>query len=267
MIKLMNGTSPWGMERTPALDFIPILADGVKWMGYFPSSRVFFSLGFFGDALSEEQKYATYDQQVVGRVTWLPIFSEPDNKLLHVGVMGRDGKPDNDSLQIRSRPEANMAPYFLDTGKFGATRAITTGIESYYRQGPWLFGGEYNWQRVDATDGQHPLFQGGNAVATWLITGETRAYNLRGSYFQAVSPKQSAFKGGPGAVEAVLNLSYADYDSGSFHGGKLARLTPLVNWYLSDNWRLEFAYGYSALDRLDLNGHTNFFQFRIQTTL
>jgi len=267
MIKLMNGTSPWGMERTPALDFIPILADGVKWMGYFPSSRVFFSLGLFGDQLSEDQKYATYDKQVVSRVTWLPIFSEPDKKLLHVGVMGREGLTDGGKLQIRSRPEANLAPYFLDTGTFAANRATTAGFETYYRQGAWLFGGEYDWLRADTTDGQHPVFQGGNAVATWIITGETRAYNLQGSYFQAVSPRRSAFKGGSGAVEAMLNYSYADYDSGSFHGGKLGRLTPMVNWYLSDNWRLEFAYGYSALDRSDLTGHTNFFQFRIQTTL
>src|SRR5262249_4167672 len=74
MIKLMSGTNQWGMERTEVLDFIPILADGLKWMGYFPRPRVFFSLGLFGDGLSEEQKYATYDQQVVGRVTWLPVY-------------------------------------------------------------------------------------------------------------------------------------------------------------------------------------------------
>jgi phosphate-selective porin OprO/OprP len=267
MIKLMNGTSPWGMERTPALDFIPILADGVKWMSYLPKSRVFYSLGFFGDSLSEQQSFATYDNQVVSRVTWLPVFSEPDKRVLHVGVMGRVGKPDGGNLQIRSKPEANLAPYFLDTGKFAASRATTAGFESYFRKGPWLFGGEYNWERVDAADGQHPLFQGGNAVATWLITGETRAYNLQGSYFQAVSPKKSVFEHGPGAVEGMLNLSYADYDSGSLHGGKLVRLTPMVNWYLSDNLRLEFAYGYSVLDRVDLTGHTNFFQMRIQATL
>jgi len=37
-----------------------------------------------------------------------------------------------------------------------------------------------------------------------------------------------------------------------------------VNWHMSDNVRLEFAYGYGGLDRFDVTGHTQFFQTRIQ---
>jgi phosphate-selective porin OprO and OprP len=268
MVKVMTGYFPWGMERSETMDaFVPILADGVKWMGYFPRPRIYFSLGWFGDQVGENEKFATYDHQVVSRVTWLPIYSEPDNKLLHVGVMGRDGKPDGGFLQVRSRPEDYLAPYFLDTGKFAATHARTTGFEAYYRKGPLLFGGEYNWQHVDAKDGQHPTFQGGNVVAVWLITGETRGYNLQGAFFEPVSPKRSVFEGGPGAWEAVLNLSYTDFDSGSFRGGKFVRLTPMVNWHMSDNFRLELVYGYGMLDRFDLKGHNHFFQMRIQMVL
>jgi phosphate-selective porin OprO/OprP len=40
----------------------------------------------------------------------------------------------------------------------------------------------------------------------------------------------------------------------------------MVNWHLSDNLRLELAYGYGALDRFDLSGHTHFFQSRLQFT-
>jgi len=271
LVKVMTGYHPWTEERQPVLDaFVPILADGAKWMGYFPKPRVFYSLGLFSDQIfphADEEKFATYDHQVVSRVTWLPILSEPDKKLLHVGAMIRDGKPDQNSLQVRSRPEDNLAPYFLDTGKFAADHARTMGLEAYYRKGSWLFGSEYDWQQVDTPDGRHPLFHGGDVVATWLITGETRAYNEQGAYFMPVSPKRSVFQGGPGAVEAVLHLSYADFDSGGFKGGKLVRLTPMVNWHLSDNFRLEFIYGFSVLDRFDLKGDTHFFQFRIQTTL
>jgi phosphate-selective porin OprO and OprP len=38
----------------------------------------------------------------------------------------------------------------------------------------------------------------------------------------------------------------------------------MVNWYLSDHVRLEFAYGYGSLDRFNLVGKTNFFQSRVQ---
>src|SRR5689334_6649022 len=40
MVKVMNGHSPWGYERQMALDVIPILADGIKYMGYYPKSRI-----------------------------------------------------------------------------------------------------------------------------------------------------------------------------------------------------------------------------------
>ena len=38
----------------------------------------------------------------------------------------------------------------------------------------------------------------------------------------------------------------------------------MVNWHMSNNVRLELAYGYGKLDRFNLNGATHFFQSRIQ---
>ena len=89
------------MERSPALDaFVPILADGLKWMGYFPKARVFYSLGAFGDEVSEQEKFATYDYQVATRVGWLPVASEAEKLLWHVAVMGRIGRPDEGRIRV-----------------------------------------------------------------------------------------------------------------------------------------------------------------------
>ena len=181
--------------------------------------------------------------------------------------MGREAAADDGKLQIRSRPGSYLAPYFLDTGKFAAGDSWGYGIEAFYRKGPWLFGSEYNWQTVDAKSSGNPLFHGGNSFVSWNITGETRPYNTSGAYFEAVSPKRSVFDGGPGAWEALLDVSYNDFDSGSFQGGKFWRVTPMVNWHLSDYLRLEFIYGYGVLDRFALTGGTQFFQARIQTSL
>ena len=65
----------------------------------------------------------------------------------------------------------------------------------------------------------------------------------------------------------MLRFSYTNLDSGSLEGGKFWRVTPMVNWYLSDNLRLELAYGYGRLDRFDLQGDTQFFQVRLQMVL
>ena len=267
MVKVMNGYHPWGMERTPILDFVPILADGVIWTGYFPKARIHASLGIFGDELSEDEKFSTYDNQVASRVVWTPVLSEKEGKVLHLGVSGRTGNVDNDTLRIRSKPEMNLAPYFVDTGKIPAGHATGAGFEAFYRTGPWLFGTEHDWQTVDAASGESPTFNGGHFVVTRLFSAETRGYNAPGGFFNAVSPKKTITERGPGAIETVLNFSYINLNSGSFQGGKMWRLTPMLNWYASDNVRFELAYGYAVLDRFGLEGTSQFLQFRIQTYL
>ena len=72
------------------------------------------------------------------------------------------------------------------------------------------------------------------------------------------------FQGGPGGWELVGRVSYIDLDSGALQGGRFWRLTPMVNWYLSDHVRLEMTYGYGTLDRFELRGKTHFFQTRLQ---
>jgi phosphate-selective porin OprO/OprP len=266
--KIMVGYYIWTIERTMALDaFVPILGDGIKWMGYSPRTRIFYSLGWFGDALSEDEKFSTYDNQFVSRIAWQPLLSESKKEVLHVAVMGREGHPDNGQLQVRSRPEAYLAPYFLDTGKIKSDQAGTVGVEACYQKGPWLYSSEYDWQKVNATGAPNPVFQGGTFGVSWLVTGDTRPYNAPGAFFDAVAPKRSVFEGGPGAWETVLNYSYANFDDQGFHGGKFWRLSPTVKWHLSYNLRLELAYGYGKLDRFDLNGATQFYQARLLTML
>jgi phosphate-selective porin OprO/OprP len=41
----------------------------------------------------------------------------------------------------------------------------------------------------------------------------------------------------------------------------------MVNWHLTDNIRLELAYGYGKLDRFDVTGTTRFFNMRAQFTM
>jgi phosphate-selective porin OprO/OprP len=100
-----------------------------------------------------------------------------------------------------------------------------------------------------------------------VVTGESRAYTTTGGIFRTVSPRKPVFDGGLGAVEAVLRVSHLNLDDGSSPGGRFWRMTPMVNWYLNDNLRLEFVYGYGVLDRFGVEGGTQFFQSRVQFTL
>ncbi len=263
--KVMVGYDGWTMERATISDAsIPILADGIKWLGYSPKHKFLWNVGYFNDVLSEGQSFSTYSSQVITRFALLPILSEKENKVLHLGVNFRFGKPVNDKLRLRSRPEAFPASYFVDTGSFPSDSTRMLGYEAYYRPKRWLFGSEYWWIFVSSNTAHDPMFHGGDFVVSYLFNDATRVYNTQGGYFRAVSPKRTVFEGGRGAWELVSRFSYIDLDSQSVRGGKFWRYTPMVNWHLSDNVRLEMAYGYGHLNRFDLKGNTQFFQSRIQ---
>jgi phosphate-selective porin OprO/OprP len=268
LVKVMTGSFIWGIERSQALDaFVPILADGIKYMGYYPRQRILVNLGVFADALSEKEKFSTYDNQLVTRVAWQPILSEQTNTVAHIGVMTRNAKADDGFLREKSKPGSYLAPNVLDTGSFPADGSDAYGVEAFYRRGSFLTGGEYDWQHDHAKNGEDPMFSGGDAWLVWLMTGEVRPYNAPGGIFTAVTPKKSVFAGGHGAFEAVFHVAYADFNAGSFQGGKFWRVSPMVHWYLSAYQRIEFVYGYGNLDRFGLSGNTQFFQMRLLTML
>jgi phosphate-selective porin OprO/OprP len=264
--KVMTGYDGWTMERSTMNDAtIPILADGVKWLGYSPKYGFIWNLGWYNDFLSKTQAFNTYHNQSVARLMWLPIHSEEKGTLLHLGVNLRYGSPEGGQIRMRSRPEVFPdAPYFVDTGSFPAAATRMAGPEIYYRNKNWLFGTEYWFVGTSAPSKGDPTFQGGDAVVAWVITGETRAYNTVGGFFREIEPRRTVFQGGPGAWELVFRESYIDLDSRAVHGGEFRRFTPAVNWYLSDNVRLEFVYGYGHLDRFGVHGNTQFFQTRVQ---
>jgi phosphate-selective porin OprO/OprP len=266
--KVMSGYDVWMMERFTFSDAaIPLLADGIRWQGYVPKYHVIWNLGGFVDWLSKGESFSSFSKQVAGRVGYVKMASDTAGNLLHVALSFQFGSPTHDTLQLKSKPEAFEAPLFINTGKFPVTTAQFGGIEVYRRTGSWLYGAEYYLERAKSVLADNPVFSGGDVVVTWLMTGETRTYIAPGSVFSAVSPRRSVFSGGPGAIEWVLRLSSSDLNGGNRQGGTFWRLTPMLNWYLSDNARLELVYGYGALTRFGTTGATQFFQCRLQLVL
>lgn len=303
--RVMVGYDGWTMERFTFSDAaIPLLADGVRWQGYVPRANLWWNVGGFFDWQSEGEAWSHFNNQVAGRFGYVKFDSDTAGRLVHLGLSFQVGSPNEGALQLKSKPESFTGPNFVDTGPIPSTSAVLGGIEAYYRTGPWLFGTEYYAERVKLSaaasagsdggpddgadlrgdmraamhtamrampaarraDGPHdPVFHGGDIAAVWNITGETRRYIPLGSTFDAVSPRRSVFAGGSGAWEAVLRFSYIDLDDAEITGGKFWRLTPMVNWHLSDGVRLAFAYGYGVLDRFGVHAGTHFYQARLQT--
>jgi phosphate-selective porin OprO/OprP len=266
--KIMVGYQGWTNERATVNDtLISILADGVKWTGTVPNGRLVYNVGYFLNQRAQNESFDKHDDVVAGRAVWLPLAGKQQG-VFHIAFQARHALSDEGQLQYRSKPESFQAQsYAIDTGSFAAESANAYGFETYYRPGPLLFGTEYFFTTVKAPDSGNPVFHGGEVLVAYILTGETKPYNARGAFFDRVSPARSVLSGGPGAWELVARFSYSDMDDKAIRGGRFWRLTPMVNWYVSDNVRLEFVYGYGSLDRFDVTGKTHFFQSRFQFQL
>jgi hypothetical protein len=165
-----------------------------------PGGKFVYNIGFFKDTRSQDESFNKNDKQTVVRGVWLPLAGT-DRGVLHIALQARHALADDGFLQYRSKPESFQAQsYAIDTGEFAADHANTYGVETYYRPGPLMFGMEYVVNKVKAPESGDPFFHGGEVLAAYLLTGETRPYNGRGGYFERVSPARPLFGGGYGAL-------------------------------------------------------------------
>jgi len=267
MIKVMNGHSGIANERLMAVDPIPILADGIKYFGYLPKQRIVLNVGYFNDVLSEGQSFSTLSWQYVARTGWLPVYNTEKNKILYVAGNFQYGKVLNGKFTAKSRPESNPTPQLINTGEFAADKTFTYGGEMYYRTGSFMIASEVMSHNFYSKSTTNHRFTGGDVLVSYLFTGAVRPYHTETTVFGFVPVKKSVFKGGWGEWEGVLHVSTFNLDDKDVRGGQFTRITPMVSWYMSQNFRMEFIYGYGILDRYGLKGHVQFFETRIQITV
>lgn len=267
MVKVMNGHSPWTNERQMTLDPIPILADGIKWFGFEPRTRIFWNLGAFNDVLSKGQGFSTFEWQYVARIGHMPVYDKENNRILHIAANYRYGKPNNGQFSIKSRPESNPTPFLLTSGQFAADRSEHFGYEIYFSHNRFMIGSEGMMHSFDSKDAGDHRFYGGDVILSYFLTGTSRPYKADGSIYGFVPVRKSVFKRGWGEFEAVLRASTFNVNDGDIQGGQFWRITPMVNWYLSRIIRMEFTYGYGIFDRFGLRGTASFFESRLQFTV
>lgn len=267
MNKIMVGYNGWTNERATANDaFIPILADGIQLRGSVPGRGIAWNVGVYDDQYTETESFNKNDNTFVARGVWQPLHGKSED-ILHFGLAYRYGTDEDGQVQYKSRPESFSAPFVIDTGKFDVDHTQTVGLEAYYQRGSLFLGGEYFLNQNAAPASGDPYFHGGEVVVTWLTGGQRRPYNAKTGVFGGIVPDTSVFDGGRGTWEFVARFSYTDLDDGPIQGGKFWRFTPMVNWHMSPNVRLEIVYGYGELDRFGTKGGSQFFQTRIQLQL
>ena len=232
--------------------------------------RMTYAFGFFADDKTDDANEVPYESNArfTARVTGLPWYDEESKgrRYLHLGAGGSIVNPEDDMVQYRSRPEAHLAPRYVDTGVFPADMAYVANGEVLFTYDRLSLQGEYmqNWNDSPAT-GDSQL-SGFYAFASYFLTDDYRPYKKSSGTADRVKPKKNfSFNGGGwGAWEVLARFSYLDLNDGTVRGGRLADYTAGLGWYINPNTRWLFNYIYADLDRAAGSGHTHIFQMRCQ---
>jgi phosphate-selective porin OprO/OprP len=250
------------MERSLANTFAPGRNTGFALSSTVCDNRATWAAGVFRntDGWGEDQTEGGYN--ATGRVTALPWYEDEGASLLHLGAACSIRNPD--TARYRSRPEAHLAQYFVDTTSLATDEAGVVGIESALVCGPFSLQGEYMMADVDGKDGaSSPTFDGFYVQGSYFLTGEHRKYKASSGAFDRVKPRENySYKdGGSGAWEVAARYSQIDLDDGSVTGGELKDVTVGLNWYLNPNMRIMWDYIRADLDNV---GDSNLFMMRMQ---
>lgn len=211
------------------------------------------SIAYFG---GNDLEGANAGQTVAARAAWVPRNAAGD--VLHLGVSASREEPDSESFRMRARPEVGLTDARLvDTGALSGVDAIRRGgIEGLWIRGPLSVQAEYLHTRAARGAGLDDVdAHGGYVFASWVPTGESRAYN---GYAGNVVPS------GTSALELLLRYSHLDLDDGAVRGGRQSDWTVGANWYLGRNFKVQANYVFARSRRDGLPREPEAFGLRAQ---
>jgi phosphate-selective porin len=260
------------MEKALAVDaLVPNGKAGVLLANHTASQDVTWALGWFADGASQEEGENNKSlTRIGGRLTWLPFAGgEEDVPLLHLGAYASFMFSANQQIQYNTRAESNWSSILFDTGPIDGRGTIVLGNEVAVAHGRWSVQGELIAARVQGANAPDADFSGAYVLGTWSLTGEPRPYDRTKGIFTALVPQRPVACGthNIGAWESVLRLSYLDLVDGAVRGGRGVELMSGLNWYLTENLRLQLEFGYTHVQDGPQNGNLLLVQTRLDVSL
>jgi phosphate-selective porin OprO/OprP len=260
MERIMSLVDSPMQERAAVSDTIlPSRNTGVVLAGNLFDSRVTLAGGLFNDWLDKDQPSSPGDNstQFVGRATWLPYVSENGSTLLHLGA-GLRYSNFKEAGSLKSTPEFNQSPEFLETDVLQSDDAYTYQAEASLRTGPFWLHGEYIRAELEDALYNDPTMSGYHLTASWLLSGEVRPYNRRVGIFGGVPISRSVNQNGWGAWELATRFSHLDLsevpDVNGGMSGEMDIWSAGINWWASPYMNINFNYRYITLDRYGVEG-------------
>jgi len=214
------------------------------------------------------------EYDVTGRVTYLPIYENDGEFLVHVGVGASHRDFDDDQDRMRARLLLRNGPAVLHTivaevRTLGSSRdqvvpefAMVWGpltIQAEYF-GVWINDARVPVDTAPRRDVGTACFQGAYAQVLYFLTGEHDRYNRKTGAFGRVIPN-SPFRGfgpccgecedgttcdttecGPGAWQIGVRYSWLDLDNKIIRGGTIHDITFGLNWFLNPYMKWQWNY-------------------------
>lgn len=181
------------------------------------------------------------------------------------------------AIRLRDRPEIRVdSARLVDTGPLDADSSYAAGVELGANWKNWYVQAENFWYGIDRREPtalSDPAFGGYYLQGSWVLTGESRRYNMANGAFQSPRPYVPfTAAGGLGAWEIAVRYSHLDLDyreglvgtaatTDSVRGGTQDIWTLGLNWYVNSNFRLMLNYLRIDANRLNPAGPGNLTPF------
>jgi len=246
---------PAQQERASVADgLLPARNIGIVINNSFLNERMTWAAGVFNNWYEVNRSFSDNPTVLTGRITGLPLISEDESNLLHLGIAGRYSNAAG-GIQYKTKTEIFSGPVSVDTDPiYDAESTFHYGLEMAWRKGPFILMGEYIQSNVSSSIFNDPTFKGYYVVASYTITGEMRTYNKRSGLFRRVNVANGINSGGWGELEVYSRWSSIDLNDENIDGGEMNTLSLGINWYPIAAIQVNANYRYSTLDRYGQTG-------------
>ncbi len=229
--------------------------------------------------------YDTGDNEyaLTGRLTCVPLASEEDSHLLHLGCgasfrgLDQEAAVTTGNMRVRSRASLRngpgpLNPHLADTnfaGRLFADNETLIAPEIALVYGPWLWQAEYVAGFMNDTtftpiagvpvNADQVFFQGHYVEMLYFLTGEHRVYERHEARFGRVVPNRNAAWNtcgfsSLGAWQIGARYGYLDLDDSGIDGGTIQDLTVGLNWFLNPFAKLQFNFIHEHVENIQRNG-------------
>jgi phosphate-selective porin OprO/OprP len=208
---------------------------------------------------------------IVSRAAWRAWHDADTNIAIAANVTHLFSPPQTGAthdIRLRSRPEFSGQTVdlrLIDTGNLDAKSVTDIGLETAGTYGSFYGQAGIFHFMVDRAPPalQDPTFSGWYVQASWVLTGEARAWRASRGSFAAPEPAQAFGDGGWGAFEIAARYSGMNLDSraglagtaqavDAVRGGRQTIASIGLSWYPNDT--LRFVLDYQHVDVARLNG-------------